>query len=181
MPTAHRFTSATLMECLLCIICNTNSFHSFYTNLAYIQISSKILGRCVCGGWGGGQLIYIVSPNRYVNIQSVFWRRRSRAEFGFVLWSTDFFQNPLFQKIFQEYNQDVKQFGSRSRPTFCWSYNVSWNLGSICLQSLSVVFTEGVDRGGRGTGIEGAESGVEGAESGVEGAGSGSRGGGKWE
>ena len=39
--------------------------------------------------------------------------------------------------------------------------------------------SEGVDRGGGGTGIEGAESGVEGAESGVEGAGSGSRGGGK--
>ena len=38
---------------------------------------------------------------------------------------------------------------------------------------------EGVDRGGGGTGIEGAESGVEGAESGVERAGSGSRGGGK--
>ena len=45
---------------------------------------------------------------------------------------------------------------------------------------------EGVDRGGGGTGIEGAESGVEGAESGeegaesgVEGAGSGIRGGGK--
>ena len=39
--------------------------------------------------------------------------------------------------------------------------------------------SEGVDRGGGGTGIDGAESGVEGAESGVEGAGSGSRGGGK--
>ena len=38
---------------------------------------------------------------------------------------------------------------------------------------------EGVDRGGGGTGMEGAESGVEGAESGVEGAGSGGRGGGK--
>ena len=36
-----------------------------------------------------------------------------------------------------------------------------------------------MDRGGGGTGIEGAESGVRGAESGVEGAGSGSRGGGK--
>ena len=36
-----------------------------------------------------------------------------------------------------------------------------------------------MDRGGGGTGIEGAESGIEGAESGVEGAGSGSRGGGK--
>ena len=33
--------------------------------------------------------------------------------------------------------------------------------------------TEGVDRGGGGTGVEGAESGVQGAESGVEGAGSG--------
>ena len=40
-------------------------------------------------------------------------------------------------------------------------------------------YTEGVDRGGGGTGVEGAESGVEGAESGVEGAGSGGRGGGK--
>ena len=39
--------------------------------------------------------------------------------------------------------------------------------------------SEGVDRGGGGTGIEGAESGVEGAESGVEGAGSGSRGAGR--
>ena len=43
----------------------------------------------------------------------------------------------------------------------------------------SPAHTEGVDRGGGGTGIEGAESGVEGAESGVEGAGSGSRGDGK--
>ena len=42
----------------------------------------------------------------------------------------------------------------------------------------STIF-EGVDRGGGGTGIEGAESGVEGAESEVEGAGSGGRGGGK--
>ena len=38
---------------------------------------------------------------------------------------------------------------------------------------------EGVDRGGGGTGVEGAESGVEGAESGVEGTGIGGRGGGK--
>ena len=38
---------------------------------------------------------------------------------------------------------------------------------------------EGVDRGGGGTGIEGAESGVEGAESGVEGAGRGVEGAGR--
>ena len=47
----------------------------------------------------------------------------------------------------------------------------------IFLHEIAVL--EGVDRGGGGKGIEGAESGVEGAESGVEGAGSGSRGGGK--
>ena len=46
-------------------------------------------------------------------------------------------------------------------------------------ETKSEKLTEGVDRGGGGTGIEGAESGVEGAESGVEGAGSGCRGGGK--
>ena len=55
------------------------------------------------------------------------------------------------------------------------------NVGSVTTEqdSLFQYTTEGVDRGGGGTGIEGAESGVEGAESGVEGAGSGSRGGGK--
>ena len=42
-----------------------------------------------------------------------------------------------------------------------------------------LLIMEVVDRGGGGTGVEGAESGVEGAESGVEGAGSGGRGGGK--
>ena len=42
-----------------------------------------------------------------------------------------------------------------------------------------IILFEGVDRGGGGTGVEGAESGVEGAESGVEGAGSGGRGGGE--
>ena len=47
------------------------------------------------------------------------------------------------------------------------------------LYSVNECSIEGVDRGGGGTGIEGAESGVEGAKSGVEGAGSGSRGGGK--
>ena len=47
----------------------------------------------------------------------------------------------------------------------------------ICVKvymRLSVLYSEGLDRGGGGgTGVEGAESGVEGAESGVEGAGSG--------
>ena len=40
----------------------------------------------MCGG-GGGQLIYIVSPKspyRYVNIQSVFWRRMFKAVFGLL-------------------------------------------------------------------------------------------------
>ena len=56
-------------------------------------------------------------------------------------------------------------------------YILNWDKLTAIL--FSAVLTEGVDRGGGGTGIEGAESGVEGAESGVEGAGSGSRGGGK--
>ena len=51
-------------------------------DLSFHQNSSKFLGRCV---WGGGQLIYIDSLYRYVNIQSEFWRRRSSAEFGLVL------------------------------------------------------------------------------------------------
>ena len=76
------------LGCLHCVICNTNSFHSFYTNLAYIQSHQIPSQVCVCGGGGGGQLIYIVFPYRYVNIQSVFLRRRSRAEFGLV-WNSN--------------------------------------------------------------------------------------------
>ena len=41
----------------------------------------------VCVGVGGGHLIYIISHYRYVSIQSVFWRRRFRAEFGFVCFA----------------------------------------------------------------------------------------------
>ena len=51
------------------------------------------------------------------------------------------------------------------------------SIPAICLNPF--FFMRGVDRGGGGTGVEGAESGVEGAESGMEGAGSGGRGGGK--
>ena len=29
--------------------------------------------------------------------------------------------NQLFEKIFQEYHESVKQFGSRSGPTFTWA------------------------------------------------------------
>ena len=45
--------------------------------------------------------------------------------------------------------------------------------------SIVTVTDEGVDRGGGGTGVEGAESGGRGREAGVEGAGSGDRGGGE--
>ena len=73
-----------LRPCLLCVICNhATASIPYYTNLTYIQIS--FLGVCVCrGGPGGlvGQYIDIVSPNRYVNIQLVFWRCRSRADVG---------------------------------------------------------------------------------------------------
>ena len=56
------FTSATLMDdCFVQYVCSTASI-PFYTNLAFIQFSSKFLGMCVCGG-GGSHLIYIVSPN----------------------------------------------------------------------------------------------------------------------
>ena len=55
------------------------------TLLTYKSHQSSLAGVCVCVcGGGGGQLIYIVSPYRYVNIQSVFWGCKSRAEFGFI-------------------------------------------------------------------------------------------------
>ena len=45
----------------------------------------------------------------------------------------DFFQNHLFrEKIFQEYHQSVKQFESRSGPTFLFGPD----LGPNCLQRL---------------------------------------------
>ena len=66
----------------------------------YIQISLKFHGiRVVCGGGGGCQLIYIVSPYRYVNIQSVFWRRRSRAEFCLVYFFKLFCFSPSYWKL----------------------------------------------------------------------------------
>ena len=52
-------------------------------------------------------------------------------------------------------------------------------MSSLYLATREQPIYEGVDRGGGGTGIEGAELGVEGAESGVEGAGSGRRGAGR--
>ena len=42
-----------------------------------------------------------------------------------------FFKINIFKKFFQEYHQSVKQFGSRSGPTFCP------DLGPNCLQRLS--------------------------------------------
>ena len=59
------------------------------------------------------------------------------------------------------------------------SNNFDTNLTDFSCLSYTCANYEGVDRGGGGTGVDGAESGVEGAESGVEGAGSGGRGGGK--
>ena len=64
---------------------------------------------------------------------------------------------------------------------FIWmEYSIIQEMVSIIIQTVGQLSgkDEGVDRGGGGTGVEGAESGVEGAESGVEGAGSGGRGGG---
>ena len=47
-----------------------------------------------------------------------------------LLSSVDFFQNKLFfKKFFQERNQSVKQFGSRSGR-----HNVGPDLGPNCLQ-----------------------------------------------
>ena len=48
------------------------------------------------------------------------------------LLSADFFQSHFFLKFFQEYHQGVKQFESRSGPTF-----VGPDLGSNCLPRLS--------------------------------------------
>ena len=65
------------------------------------------------------------------------------------------------------------------QPCVCMS--ICLTLMYMCVLAWMHVwmYEEGVDRGGGGTGVEGAESGVEGAESGVEGTGIGGRGGGK--
>ena len=71
-------TSAALMGRLLCVICNTNSFHYFL--YAKLCIHNNPAGVGVLGDWG-----QLISPNRYINKQSVFWRRRSWADFDLVL------------------------------------------------------------------------------------------------
>ena len=43
------------------------------------------------------------------------------GNFAYFLSSADFFQNYLFKKFFQEYYQNVKQFGLCSGPTICWA------------------------------------------------------------
>ena len=48
------------------------------------------------------------------------------------LSSADFFKINFFEKFFHEYHQSVKQFGSRSGPTF-----VGPDLVTNCLQKLS--------------------------------------------
>ena len=37
-----------------------------------------------------------------------------------VVWC-HFFKIIVFQNLFQEYSQSIKQFGFRSGPTFCWA------------------------------------------------------------
>ena len=80
--------SATLMGCLLCVICTGNSFHSLLYKpcIHYKYQQNSLAGVCEGGRGDGvcGQLIYIISPNRYVNIQSVLRLHRSRGEFGLV-------------------------------------------------------------------------------------------------
>ena len=57
---------------------------------------------CVCGG---GHLIYIVSPDRAVNIQSVFWRRRSRTLDLSCLGLTSNFFLPNRTRLHQSQNR----------------------------------------------------------------------------
>ena len=48
------------------------------------------------------------------------------GNFAYFLSSADLFQNQhFFKKFFQEYHQSVKQFGSRSGPTFCQAWSGS--------------------------------------------------------
>ena len=69
---------------------------TFYTNVAYTQISSKFLvARCVCVCVCVCVVNSLISPNRYANIQSEFRRSRSRADFGLVMFSTERLFNVL--------------------------------------------------------------------------------------
>ena len=54
------------------------------------------------------------------------------GNFACFLSSAVFFENQLFEKFFQKYDQSVKQFGPRSGLTF-----VRPDLGPNCLQRFS--------------------------------------------
>ena len=61
------------------------------------------------------RLIYLCSIRQTLRINLI----SSREIFHAFLSSVDFYQNHLFQKLFQEYHLSIKQIGSRSGPTFC--------------------------------------------------------------
>ena len=65
--------------------------------------------------------------------ESKQWVFKSWALWSFSLFChlLIFFKNNFFKKLFEEYHQSVKQFGTTSRQT------VHLDLGRICLQSLS--------------------------------------------
>ena len=52
--------------------------------------------------------------------------------FFMLLLSADFFQSQFLTKLLQDYNKNVKQFGSRIGPTVCLAY-YGYN---TCLQML---------------------------------------------
>ena len=92
--------------------------------------NSSITERFVLMWWLPFHLYY--APNfekferAYLSIplsSRYLWALGIFSGFFVICWSADFFQNSHFEKIFQEYHQSVKQFRSRSGPTFwrAWS------------------------------------------------------------
>ena len=87
-------------------------------------------------GGMGCQLIYIVSRNIYVNIQSVFWRRRSRAEFGLVISSMNTvilypYSILLYSNAFKKKTGDLIGYTLRFATVYLRNEFNFWNVHGI--------------------------------------------------
>ena len=94
------------------LVGNFASFADFFSKTSF---SKKHFSNTISVNLNPDQAQHFVGPNLGPNSLE----RLSADNTNFASFADFFFKNNFFEKFFQEYHQSVKQFGSRSGPTFC--------------------------------------------------------------